>query len=33
MRFKRLARHHPEWWAQQENYLFYAEKAGSQTDD
>ncbi len=26
LRFKRLARQHPDWWAQQENYLFVAEK-------
>jgi len=27
LRFKRLARQHPDWWAQQENYLFFGQKA------
>ncbi len=26
LRFKRLARQHPDWWSQQENFLFVAEK-------
>lgn len=33
LRFKRLARQHPDWWAQQENYLFIAEKARSRTKE
>jgi SAM-dependent methyltransferase len=33
LRFKRLAHQHPDWWAQQENYLFVAEKPNDRTDD
>lgn len=30
-RFKRLARRHPAYWAQQENYLFFAQKPSETT--
>jgi SAM-dependent methyltransferase len=33
LRFKRLARQHPDWWAQQENYLFLAQKPDARPDD